>query len=130
MSTSAPPPATGPILLARITQIEADQAAQVERLDRQDRKLDQIAAGLAVLNNAFIEQNQLLHKFLDPAMDLEGWLKMMKESYRRQVEALQKVEEAIRHESYKFRKALELHMSDPGREMREREHGREQNGAH
>jgi prefoldin subunit 5 len=115
MSTNAPPPATGPILLAHIEELEADIERLTDRIDRQLSKLDQVQAQLASFYNAFLEQNRLLHQFLDPSMDIQAWLKMMKESYRRQVEALQAVEEAVRNEHYKTRRALEIHMSDPGR---------------
>lgn len=94
----------------------------IERLDTLAQKQDQLAATQASLKQTLDRIDRQLQTFLDPAMDIQGWLKQMRESYQRQVDALNTLQRAVQQEHSTTRKAVAIHMSDPasGGQARER----------
>lgn len=94
-------PATGPVILEQIIQIEARLKAIEETELRLERGVER--------------RYQLLDQFIDPAMNLAGTLAQVIESQHRILDRLAAIERALREEHRTTRGALALHLGDPSR---------------
>lgn len=110
MSSSSSAPATGPAILAQVLELKTTVELLIERIE-------DIAAASAA-------RNELIDRFVDPAMDLQGTLKQIIQSQQRLKEAVENAERTTKNEHTTTRSAVALHMGAEGLERDlERERG-------